>query len=121
MEARRLTLEKESAAFVNSDKPGTRSGRSNLNQAVTTSVRLPETDKLLEDILVSDISISVPLTKRESQILKLILSGKTNREMAQMLSIAKRTVDYHRNQLMHKLNVHNVANLVKRAIAIGIA
>jgi len=60
------------------------------------------------------------LTEREIQILQSILAGKTNKQIARALSRSRRTIEYHRNRLMHKLNVHNAAELVKRAIAIGI-
>ena len=75
-----------------------------------------ETDTFLENTL-SNISI---LTKREREILSQIVSGNTNKEIAISISRSERTVEYHRNRLMKKLKAHNAANLVKRAILMGI-
>jgi len=113
---------KQSAAFANNHKQG--SGvpprRSNPGRWITYGLKRSKTDKLLENTLVNNIGISEILTKREIQILQLILAGKTNKQIARALSRSRRTIEYHRNRLMHKLNVHNAAELVKRAIAIGI-
>ena len=113
-------LKKESATFANSDKAGTRQERLNLSQAVTTSVKLRERDELLENTLVNDSNIAKLLTSRETEILQLIVAGKTNKEIARSLCRSERTVEYHRNRLMRKLNAHNAADLVKRAIAMRI-
>ena len=57
------------------------------------------------------------LTTREREILQLIAEGYTTKEIAQKLVVSVKTADTHRNNLMHKLNVHNVAGLMKVAIA----
>ena len=79
------------------------------------------TDRHLENTLVNNIGSSEPLTKREAQILRSILAGKTNKQIALRLSRSRRTIEYHRNRLMRKLNAHNTVELVKRAVAMGIA
>ncbi len=56
------------------------------------------------------------LTEREVQILQMIAEGNTNAQIADRLSISIRTVDTHRKNIMSKLNIHNVAGLVKYAI-----
>jgi DNA-binding CsgD family transcriptional regulator len=76
-------------------------------------------DELLERTL-TNINIAEPLTKREAEILQLIVSGKTNKEIARILSRTERTVEYHRNRLMRKVGAHSAADLVKRTIAMGI-
>jgi len=60
------------------------------------------------------------LTPCETEILRLILSGKTNKEIAQSICRVERTVEYHRNHLMRKLNAHNISELFKKAISMGI-
>jgi DNA-binding NarL/FixJ family response regulator len=60
------------------------------------------------------------LTPREAEVLQLIISGKTNKEIAQAISRVERTVEYHRNHLMRKLNAHNISELFKKAISMGI-
>jgi DNA-binding NarL/FixJ family response regulator len=53
------------------------------------------------------------ITKREKEILKLIIDGNTNTEIAHTLSISIDTVDTHRRNLYAKLNVKNLAQLIK--------
>ncbi|MBL7941984.1 MAG: response regulator transcription factor, partial [Flavobacteriales bacterium] len=61
------------------------------------------------------------LTDREIEILKLVAEGLSNKEIGDKLFISHRTVDTHRTNLMTKLNVHNVAGLVRFAIQNGLA
>ena len=116
----RKILGKESVAFANKDGPNARRGRANNGQVATTSVKRPEMDELLENTLINNIEIGKPLTRREAEILHLIVSGKTNKEIARRLCRTERTVEYHRNRLMRKVGAHNAADLVNRAIAMGI-
>lgn len=57
-----------------------------------------------------------PLTKREKEVLKLIVEGKSNKEIGDLLFISVRTVENHRFKVMKKLKVNNTADLVKYAI-----
>jgi DNA-binding CsgD family transcriptional regulator len=79
-----------------------------------------QTDRHLETTLADNIGITESLTRREKQILRAILAGKTNKQIALMLSRSRRTVEYHRNRIMRKLDAHNTVELVKRAVALGI-
>ncbi len=63
---------------------------------------------------------SEALTDRERQTLNMILSGKSNKEMARLLNISPKTVDKHRTSLMQKLEVHSVAELMARALRDGL-
>jgi two-component system response regulator NreC len=60
------------------------------------------------------------LTKRESEILKYISQGYTNRKIAEMLLLSIRTVNTHRTNLMQKLDIHDTAMLVRHAIKEGL-
>lgn len=60
------------------------------------------------------------LTTRERQVLQLIAEGKTNRQVAEELDLAVKTVDTHRTRLMRKLNIHDQTSLVKFAIRKGV-
>ncbi len=60
------------------------------------------------------------LTNREREILKLIAEGKTNEQIAKALWISPRTAKVHRANIMKKLDVHKVADLVKYAIKTGL-
>lgn len=60
------------------------------------------------------------LTDRERQVLQLLAEGHTNREVAQLLVISVKTVETHRANLMHKLDLHNIADLTRYAIRRGV-
>lgn len=60
--------------------------------------------------------ISGKLTERELEILADIVNGLTTKQIAEKLFISHRTVETHRVNMMKKLEVHNVAELVKMAI-----
>jgi len=60
------------------------------------------------------------LTERETEILKLIAEGYSNKEIGEKLFISHRTVDTHRTNLMKKLDVNNIAGLIKFAIQNGL-
>jgi DNA-binding NarL/FixJ family response regulator len=111
-------LEKESAAFAD-EKPPVCVSHSALSQTAVISAKRPEIDELLENTLLN-VKLNESLTKREVEILKLIVVGNTNKKIAQKIYRTERTVEYHRHRLMRKLGAHSAADLVKRAIAIGI-
>ena len=56
------------------------------------------------------------ITKREKEILRLVAKGLTSKEIARKLYISPRTVDTHRSNLMEKLELKNIAELVRFAI-----
>jgi len=60
------------------------------------------------------------LTSRESEVLQLIAEGKPNKQIAADLCISIKTVEKHRQQVMNKLNIHDVAGLTRYAISKGI-
>ncbi len=60
------------------------------------------------------------LTARQKEILRLVAQGLTNREIGQRLDISVRTVEVHRFNLMRRLRVRNVAQLLRQAIALKI-
>ncbi|MDN3664179.1 response regulator [Algibacter miyuki] len=61
------------------------------------------------------------LTKREKQILNLVLQLKNNKDIAEELNISKRTAEVHRFNLMKKLEVKNLMELSNKAKAFGLA
>lgn len=60
------------------------------------------------------------LTHREKEVLQLIAEGRTNQEVAGKLFISVRTVEFHRANMMHKLQLSDLAGLIKYAIQKGI-
>ena len=61
------------------------------------------------------------LTTRETEILKLIAEGKTNKEIATLLCISTRTVETHRANIMRKLSLNKTADLVRYALRNGVS
>lgn len=57
-----------------------------------------------------------PLTAKELEVMHLLTQGFSSKEIAQRLGSSPQTVDVHRKNIMHKLNIHTVPELVKWAI-----
>src|SRR5260221_4237 len=57
------------------------------------------------------------LTSRESEVLQLVAEGKVNKQISAELCISVKTVEKHRQQMMNKLNIHDVAGLTRYAIS----
>lgn len=62
----------------------------------------------------------VPLTRREREVLKLIASGLTNRQIGEKLFISVKTVETHRSRILKALDSHNTADLVRYAMEKGL-
>ena len=60
------------------------------------------------------------LTSREREVLQLIAEGRTNKEVANLLQISVYTVDAHRGNILQKLNLHGVPELILYAVRKGI-
>ena len=59
------------------------------------------------------------LTPRQQQILRLITEGYTSREIGKQLKISVQTVEVHRFNLMRRLEVRNVAQLIRQALVLN--
>ena len=77
-----------------------------IGQLTNTSGSLEPKQNLGEEMMI---------TKREKEILTLLLSGKGNKEIAEALDISKRTAEVHRFNLMKKLKVKNLMELSNKA------
>lgn len=60
------------------------------------------------------------LTEREKEILQLIVQEKTTKEIAGQLCVSEKTVETHRTSIMQKLEVKNIAGMVRKAIMEGL-
>ena len=60
------------------------------------------------------------LTSRERQVVQLVAEGKSTKQVAALLDITLKTAEFHRARVMKKLNVHDVAGLVRYAIREGL-
>lgn len=68
---------------------------------------------------LSDVS-KAQLTAREAEVLQLIAEGFANKQIAVELSISIKTVEKHRQQVLNKLDIHDVAGLTRHAVEMGI-
>ncbi len=60
------------------------------------------------------------LTPRELEVLRLVAEGHSNQAIAERLGLSRKTVDVHRTNLMRKLDLHNVTEIVKYALRRGL-
>ncbi len=84
----------------------------------------PQLRELVLQSSLSDSNQRKPhllLTKREQEVLQMIASNLTSKEIAETLFLSKRTIDHHRNNLLLKMDVKNTAALIAKAIKLGLA
>ncbi|WP_454855120.1 two-component system response regulator MctR [Rhizobium binxianense] len=76
----------------------------------------------VSEVLLSakDEESSAPLTSREQEVLLLIAEGKSNRHIAQSLSITEATAETHRKHIKKKLGISNTAGLIRYAVDNGL-
>jgi DNA-binding NarL/FixJ family response regulator len=60
------------------------------------------------------------LTPRQCEILRLVANGLTTKEIAKSLFISVKTVETHRGQVMQRLNIHDLAGLIRYALRVGL-
>lgn len=60
------------------------------------------------------------LTHRQREILQLLAEGKTTRKIANILKVSMKTIETHRAQIMERLDIHDIAGLVRYAVKIGL-
>jgi DNA-binding NarL/FixJ family response regulator len=79
---------------------------------------------LLQDVLNAEQddpeNTSEALSDREREILQMIAEGYSSPQIARSLFISIKTVETHRSRIMKKLNIHNIAGLVRYAVRIGL-
>ena len=79
----------------------------------------------ISDVVLTDYRKHVTdpidlLTGREREVLSMIADGKTNKEIANILSLSVYTVEAHRGKIMEKLNLHNTGDIVRFAARSGL-
>lgn len=82
-------------------------------------VRLEKIEEILDRAFNGENGLKVVLTKRQLQILTMVMQAKSNKQISQELELVERTVEYHRNRIMGKLGVHNSVELTKLVISMG--
>lgn len=78
------------------------------------------TEDYLQHLSEEDTSAHSLLTTRELEVLQLLAEGNSTKHVASSLSISVKTVESHRQKIMKKLDIHNIAGLTKYAIREGI-
>ena len=85
-----------------------------------TMAKLLVRDYLVSEPIDKERSVGKDLTDREHEVLTHLAEGESNEEIAKALVISPKTVARHRENIMHKLNLHSRAELVRYAIRKGI-
>jgi len=81
----------------------------------------PGMSSVVVDAYLSKTELPVdPLSSREREVLQLIAEGKSTKDIASLLGISVKTADSHRSRLMRKLDIHEVASLVRYAVRKGL-
>jgi two-component system response regulator NreC len=75
---------------------------------------------VVRNLSSAEHNMASPLTAKEREVLQLIAEGKSTKEIAQVLSVSVKTIDTHRQHIMDKLDIHNVAELTRYAIREGL-
>ena len=84
-----------------------------LTKDVLESVLKPSTGKRAEPV-------SGALTARQREVLQLVAEGKGTKDIATILDVSVKTVEFHKSRLMQQLDIHTTADLTKYAITHGI-
>ncbi|HBX51531.1 MAG: hypothetical protein A2275_18605 [Bacteroidetes bacterium RIFOXYA12_FULL_35_11] len=94
-------------------------GRTYFSSEIPLTILKHTSEEILSNTQPANININI-FTERELQIISFIAQGFTNLEISKKLFISSRTVDTHRTNIMKKLDIHNVAALIKYALKNGI-
>src|SRR5690606_26515290 len=107
-----------------------------MRQGASDVIALPAERETLRDRLRKTVEITEPQrrrmarvgelktrlaepTKAEQEVLQAILDGKSNKQIAQMLSIGLRTVELRRSKIMRKMKARSIAELIKLVCLAG--
>jgi two-component system response regulator FixJ len=75
---------------------------------------------LLRENVHFNTCVGEPLTGMQMKVLKSVIDGKSNKEIAALLGRSTRTIEVHRADMMEKLGVSSLLDLIKRAISLGL-
>ena len=91
-----------------------------IEKPLGTETLLGKVGPLLQSNAVVDFLRDNPLTNNEMRVLRLVIEGKSSKEIANMFHRSIRTVEVHRARIMKKLGVNNLIDLVKRVVLMGL-
>ncbi len=87
-----------------------------IQQAISSSSEAREEEARRNEIL----ELMDTLTPRENEVLQMLISGRRNREIAEELGVSQKTVEVHRANVMSKLGVDRLADVVHMAMVAGL-
>ena len=88
-----------------------------LHGDIYLSQQLPQSAKLFSDsVCIASPNEEVPLTERQIEVLQLLAEGKSNKEVANALNISIKTAETHRTNIMNKLDLRSITELVRYAV-----
>jgi FixJ family two-component response regulator len=91
-----------------------------LEKPLETETFLQKVGSILQQNRDFNALMNMSLTKMEMKVLKLIVQGNSSKEIAFFLNRSRRTIETHRANVMKKLGVDNVVELIKQASLIGL-
>jgi two-component system, NarL family, response regulator NreC len=81
-------------------------------------------NRRISDLMIGNMAIEgeslKKLSDREMEVLQMVATGKTTKEIADQLCVSNRTVETHRVNMMRKLKVQNSAEMIKKAVTLGL-
>ncbi len=86
-----------------------------LLDCVQTALRRDQTQREIEESVSGMLTGYRSLTKREREIMKLVVTGQINKQIAALVGLSEVTVKIHRAQVMHKMGTPSLADLVRAA------
>lgn len=95
-------------------------GEMYLSAAVSKTVITDYLRRLKNESKETDQDMGVPLTCCQREILQLIAEGRTSKEIAVLLQLSTNTIETHRRRLMARLEVRDIAGLVRAALRLGV-
>jgi DNA-binding NarL/FixJ family response regulator len=76
---------------------------------------------LLHEVTETEQPLHATLTPREAQVMRRLVAGQAQKEIAYELGLSVKTISTHRRRLLNKLHLHNTADLVRYAIEHGLS
>jgi len=90
-----------------------------LLQRIEEAIRLDQTNREVVAHRHIVNARMAALTPREREVMRLIVAGHSNKEVARQLELSTRTIETHRGHIMEKTGAHSLADLIALAIASG--
>lgn len=91
-----------------------------IEQPLDRNELINKVTSVLQENASNNTGVGRPLTEIQMKVLKLIVDGRSNREMADLLERSIRTIEEHRANMMEKLGARNLLDLIKRAVSLGL-